>query len=194
MLALEGGCYCRAVTFTALSHTPYPYMRCYCSFCRTTSGSGGYGINIMAEAETLAVAGSEFLGRHHGMYHDERANAGVRCGRRTRAGRSGCIPTHRLYIHPCRRHRRPSTSCWISRRPGSRCRPGAVSVISDVTRMRASSSGIGATVCILNSHTQAGQMCPSSARVSISACLGIMRWCILSAATYVRDQLWDASW
>ena len=74
MLALEGGCYCRAVTFTALSHTPYPYMRCYCSFCRTTSGSGGYGINIMAEAETLAVAGSEFLGRHHGMYHDERTD------------------------------------------------------------------------------------------------------------------------
>ena len=25
MLKLEGGCYCKAVTFSALSHTPYPY-------------------------------------------------------------------------------------------------------------------------------------------------------------------------
>ena len=63
MLKLEGGCYCKAVTFSALSHTPYPYMRCYCSFCRTTSGSGGYGINIMAEADTLSVIGEKSLAR-----------------------------------------------------------------------------------------------------------------------------------
>ena len=71
MLKLEAGCYCKAIRFSALSHTPYPYMRCYCSFCRTTSGSGGYGINIMAEADTLSVIGEESLGFHHGKYHDE---------------------------------------------------------------------------------------------------------------------------
>ena len=71
MLLLEGGCYCQAVTFSVYSHTPYPYMRCYCCFCRTTSGSGGYGINIMAEANTLAVDGEASLVSHHGRYHDE---------------------------------------------------------------------------------------------------------------------------
>jgi hypothetical protein len=28
-------------------------MWCYCSICRKTNGSGGYGINIAAERETL---------------------------------------------------------------------------------------------------------------------------------------------
>jgi hypothetical protein len=70
MLKLDGGCYCKAVTFSALSHAPYPYMRCYCSFCRQTSGSGGYGINIMADADTLICTGEATLGSHHGMYHD----------------------------------------------------------------------------------------------------------------------------
>ncbi len=70
MLELEGGCYCRAVSFTALSHTPYPYMRCYCEFCRTTSGSGGYGINIMAEADSMVVTGESHLASVHGKYHD----------------------------------------------------------------------------------------------------------------------------
>lgn len=71
MLELEGRCYCKAVRFTVSSHTPYPYMHCYCSFCRTTSGSGGYGINIMADASTLSFTGENSLGSHHGKYHDE---------------------------------------------------------------------------------------------------------------------------
>lgn len=71
MLKLNGRCYCGAVAFSVSSHTPYPYMRCYCSFCRTTSGSGGYGINIMAEADTLSVSGEGSLGSHHGMCHDQ---------------------------------------------------------------------------------------------------------------------------
>jgi hypothetical protein len=71
MLKLDGGCYCKAVTLSVMSHTPCPYMRCYCSFCRGTSGSGGYGINIMAEAETLSVTGEKSLGFHHGKYHDQ---------------------------------------------------------------------------------------------------------------------------
>lgn len=71
MLKLDAGCYCKAVEFSAESHTPCPYLRCYCSFCRTTSGSGGFGINIMAEADTLSVTGKIHLGSHHGMYHDE---------------------------------------------------------------------------------------------------------------------------
>ena len=71
MLELAGGCYCKAVSFSVMSHTPYPYMRCYCSFCRMTSGSGGYGINISAQAESLSVKGEEHIGFHHGMEHDK---------------------------------------------------------------------------------------------------------------------------
>ena len=74
MLELKGGCYCKAVTFSVMSFTPYPYMRCYCSFCRVTSGSGGYGINIMGEADTLSVQGEIYLGAHHGSYHDEKTD------------------------------------------------------------------------------------------------------------------------
>ena len=67
---IEGSCYCGEVKFSAISHTPYPYMQCYCSFCRKTSGSGGYGINIMAQADSLNVQGQDNLVFHHGMQHD----------------------------------------------------------------------------------------------------------------------------
>ena len=36
---------------------PYPYMRCYCSICRKTAGSGGYGINLAGDYRTLKVTG-----------------------------------------------------------------------------------------------------------------------------------------
>lgn len=69
-MKLKGCCYCEAVSFEVISHTPYPYMRCYCNYCRKTSGSGGFGINIMAEAGTLVMSGEQHLGSHHGFYHD----------------------------------------------------------------------------------------------------------------------------
>jgi len=71
MLQIDGECYCKAVRFSAKTHAPTPYMRCYCSFCRKTSGSGGYGINIIAEADSLSVMGEEHVGFHHGMEHDK---------------------------------------------------------------------------------------------------------------------------
>ena len=69
-MKIEGSCYCGAVRFAAVSHTPYPYLRCYCSFCRKTSGSGGYGINIMVQTDSLTVEGEDNLAFHHGMEHD----------------------------------------------------------------------------------------------------------------------------
>lgn len=74
MLKLEGGCYCGAVSFSVMTHAPYPYMRCYCSFCRQTGGSGGYGINIIAETASLAVSGEASLGFHHGREHDKQTD------------------------------------------------------------------------------------------------------------------------
>lgn len=72
---IEASCYCGKVKFLAVSHTPYPYMRCYCSFCRKTSGSGGYAINIMAQADSLNVQGQNSLVFHHGMQHDPDTDA-----------------------------------------------------------------------------------------------------------------------
>lgn len=60
-ITLEGSCRCGAVTFSAQSNTPYPYQRCYCSICRKAGAGGGYAVNIMADHDTLKVAGSENL-------------------------------------------------------------------------------------------------------------------------------------
>ena len=74
-MELEGSCFCKAVRFTATSHTPYPYMRCYCSFCRKTAGSGGFGCNIMAEADSLRIDGEKAPIFHHGREHDPNTDA-----------------------------------------------------------------------------------------------------------------------
>ena len=48
-MELQGSCRCGLVKFSCDSHTPCPYMRCYCSICRKVGGSGGFGINIMGQ-------------------------------------------------------------------------------------------------------------------------------------------------
>lgn len=50
-MELQGSCRCGGVKFSCLSHTPYPYMRCYCSICRKLAGGGGFAINIMAQVQ-----------------------------------------------------------------------------------------------------------------------------------------------
>lgn len=52
-MEIEGSCYCGRVTFNVVSHTPYPYMRCYCSMCRKTAGGG---------ADTLSTSTSSHPG------------------------------------------------------------------------------------------------------------------------------------
>ena len=61
MRRLEGSCHFGAVRFSVMSHTPVPYMRCYCSICRKTSGGGGFAINLGGSHETLEVEGRENL-------------------------------------------------------------------------------------------------------------------------------------
>ena len=60
-MLLEGSCHCRAVRFTIESHTPQPFMWCYCSLCRKVGGGGGYAINIMGDAGTLNITGKASL-------------------------------------------------------------------------------------------------------------------------------------
>src|SRR3546814_9818751 len=61
-IQLEGSCRCGGVRFSAESHTPYPYQRCYCTICRKTAGGGGYAINLMADGASLKVRGRKWLG------------------------------------------------------------------------------------------------------------------------------------
>ena len=60
-MQLKGSCHCGAVAFSVESHTPQPYMRCYCSICRKTAGGGSFAINLGADAATLEVTGEENL-------------------------------------------------------------------------------------------------------------------------------------
>lgn len=69
-MKLEGSCHCGAVTFRVDSTTYYPFMHCHCSICRKTAGSGGYAINLGADAETLAIQGETHLGRYHAVLRE----------------------------------------------------------------------------------------------------------------------------
>ncbi|KAJ2858491.1 hypothetical protein J3B02_000241 [Coemansia erecta] len=55
MIHLKGSCHCGQVEFEFDSETPVPFMRCFCSICRKTSGGGGYTANIMGLSKTLVI-------------------------------------------------------------------------------------------------------------------------------------------
>ncbi|HEY9537620.1 MAG TPA: GFA family protein [Kiloniellaceae bacterium] len=61
MPQLKGSCHCGAVSFSVFSRAAVPFMRCYCSICRTTAGGGGYAINLSGDYATLKVSGEEHL-------------------------------------------------------------------------------------------------------------------------------------
>ena len=86
-MRLDGSCHCGAVRFTLESHTPYPYMRCYCSICRKTQGGGGYAINIMGDAATLKVRG----GKSTGVYRARIKEPGDKRKRLSAARRHFCV-------------------------------------------------------------------------------------------------------
>jgi hypothetical protein len=72
-MKLEGSCHCGAVKFSVESHTPQPYMRCYCSICRKTQGGGGYAINIMGESATLRVKGEKNVATYRARIREDGA-------------------------------------------------------------------------------------------------------------------------
>ena len=77
-MLLNGSCHCQRVKFSVESHTPYPYMRCYCTICRKTQGGGGFAINIMGEADTLKVRGAKNLTVYHARMGKKRRSPGRR--------------------------------------------------------------------------------------------------------------------
>jgi hypothetical protein len=60
-MKIEGSCHCGAVRFAVSADAPVPYLRCYCSICRKTAGSGGFGINLGARSATLELEGAEHI-------------------------------------------------------------------------------------------------------------------------------------
>ena len=76
-MKLAGSCSCGAVKFTFDSHTPQPYMRCYCSICRKTAGGGGYAINIMGDATTLKVRGAKNVATYRARMKEKGSKRGT---------------------------------------------------------------------------------------------------------------------
>ena len=64
-MKLEGSCHCGAVRFRVEAPEPTPYLLCYCSICRKTAGSGGFGINLGARTNSLEVDGEQNVRRYH---------------------------------------------------------------------------------------------------------------------------------
>ncbi|KAJ1731223.1 hypothetical protein LPJ72_004060 [Coemansia sp. Benny D160-2] len=72
MKQLKGSCHCGAVEFAFKTPAPVPFMRCYCSICRKTSGGGGYTVNIMGMSDTLTIArGKENLKSYRAIKNKE---------------------------------------------------------------------------------------------------------------------------
>jgi hypothetical protein len=61
-------------------------MHCHCSICRKTAGSGGYAINLGADAATLKVRGRKHLGVYHALLREPGQRA-----TRSPAGRRFCL-------------------------------------------------------------------------------------------------------
>lgn len=75
-MKLKGSCQCEKVSFTVESSTYYPFMFCYCSICRKTSG-GLCGCNIMGEKKTLKVKGKQYLRAYHAIIRNPGKKAKV---------------------------------------------------------------------------------------------------------------------
>jgi hypothetical protein len=69
-MKLEGSCQCEKVKFTVDSHTPYPYMICYCSICRKVAGGLG-ACNIMGERKSLRVRGRNNIRSYHATIREK---------------------------------------------------------------------------------------------------------------------------
>lgn len=77
-MLLKGSCHCQAVRFSVESHEPVPFMRCYCSICRKTAGSGGFAINLGADHASLKVDGMEHVSVYRATMEDGHQSSGHR--------------------------------------------------------------------------------------------------------------------
>ena len=103
---LKGSCRCNAVRFEVESHTPVPFMLCYCSICRKQQGGGGFAINLGADYETLNIRGKSSLGVYRAeIEDDEHPHCEVSTGERNFCRKCGSAlwlydPTWPELVHP----------------------------------------------------------------------------------------------
>ena len=104
-MKLKGSCHCGAVTFSVESHTPQPYMRCYCSICRKTAGGGGYAINIMGDTKTLKVRGAKNIAVYRARFKESGARKPTlsKAGLVTRDARE--VERKKVGLHKARRRK-----------------------------------------------------------------------------------------
>ncbi|MBZ9718088.1 GFA family protein [Mesorhizobium sp. AD1-1] len=105
-LLLKGSCRCNAVRFEVESHTPAPFMLCYCSICRKQQGGGGFAINLGADNETLNIRGKRSLGVYRASIEDdEHPHCEISSGERNFCKKCGSAlwlydPTWPELVHP----------------------------------------------------------------------------------------------
>jgi len=105
-LLLKGSCRCNAVRFEVESHTPAPFMLCYCSICRKQQGGGGFAINLGADYETLKIEGKRHLGVYRAeIEDDEHPTCEISTGERNFCRKCGSAlwlydPTWPELVHP----------------------------------------------------------------------------------------------
>ncbi|MER9231823.1 GFA family protein [Mesorhizobium sp. M0622] len=105
-LLLKGSCRCNAVRFEVESHTPVPFMLCYCSICRKQQGGGGFAINLGADYETLKIEGKRHLGVYRAeIEDDEHPQREISSGQRNFCRKCGAAlwlydPTWPELVHP----------------------------------------------------------------------------------------------
>lgn len=105
-LLLKGSCRCNAVRFEVESHTPVPFMLCYCSICRKQQGGGGFAINLGADYETLKITGKRNLGVYRAeIRDDEHPQCEISSGERNFCRKCGSAlwlydPTWPELVHP----------------------------------------------------------------------------------------------
>lgn len=68
---LDGSCHCGGVKFSVESNSPVPVMRCYCSICRKTAGTGGFAINLGALTHSMKVRGKRLLRIYRALIPNE---------------------------------------------------------------------------------------------------------------------------
>lgn len=105
-MQLAGSCHCGKIRFTLASDEPVPFMRCYCSICRKTAGTGGYAINLGGAARSMKVTGKRHLRIYRASVADE-AGTGTHpsTARRYFCGHCGSAlwvwdPTWPELVHP----------------------------------------------------------------------------------------------
>ena len=87
-MRLKGSCQCGKVRFEVASETPYPFMYCYCTICRKTTG-GPYGVNIMGSRESLRIRGRKHLRCYHAVMREPGKRAQKSPGERWFCGACG---------------------------------------------------------------------------------------------------------